>query len=62
MALPLLVLPKGFGSKEGIESLDTGTVEDDEGKNRRALEICVARLLRKQRLLKMKRRRIDEGR
>ena len=46
MALPLLVLPKGFGSKEGIESLDRGTVEDDEGKIRRGLEICVARLLK----------------
>ena len=33
IALPLLVLPNGFGSKGGIESLDMGTVEDDEGEN-----------------------------
>ena len=31
MALPLLVLPNGFGSKGSIESLDMGTVEDDGG-------------------------------
>ena len=55
MALPLLVLPNGFGSKGGPESLDMGTVEDDEGENRRGLEICIARLLRKERLLKMTR-------
>ena len=55
MALPLLVLPNGFGSKGGIESLDMRTIEDDKGENRRELEICMARLLRKERLLKTKR-------
>ena len=55
MALPLLVLPNGFGSKGGGESLNMGTVEDDEGENRRSLEIRMARLLRKERLLKMTR-------
>lgn len=33
MALPLLVLPSCFGSKGGIESLDMGTVEDNEGES-----------------------------
>ena len=61
MALPLLVLPNGFGSKGGIESLDMGTIEDDEGEDRRGLEICMASLLRKERLLKTKRAKIDEG-
>ena len=37
MALPLLVLPSDFGSKGGIESLDMGTVEDDEVKNEKVL-------------------------
>ena len=55
MALPLLVLPNGFGSRGGIASLNMETVEDDEGENRRGLEICMARLLRKERLLKMTR-------
>ena len=61
MALPLLVLPNGFGSEEGIESLNMGTVEDDEGENLRGLEICMARLLRKERMLEMSWGEIDEG-
>ena len=39
MALPLLVLPSDFGSNEGIESLDMGTVEDDEVKIEEVLRL-----------------------
>ena len=33
MALPLLVLPNGFGSERGTKSLDIATAKDGKGED-----------------------------
>lgn len=47
MALPLLVLPSGFCSGGGTESLDIAVTEDGEDESGCWSELCRKRLVRR---------------